>query len=141
MFGHLLSLIHSVVILLNLIKSTGTGYLVQVRQYFPSSDVLMRLAEFPNATDLYLLGYHLSFVHIVVILLNIIKSTGPCNGSCTGYLVQARQYFPSSDILIWLAEFANSTDLYLLSYHLSFIHILSILVNLIKSTDLCNGRY
>jgi hypothetical protein len=59
----------------------------------------------------------------------------------TSCLIQVRQYLPSSDILMWLAEFANSTDLYLLSYHLSFIHILSILVNLIKSTDLCNGRY
>jgi hypothetical protein len=31
----------------------------------------------------------------------------------TGYLVQVRQYFPSSDILMWLAEFAKATELYL----------------------------
>jgi len=42
---------------------------------------------------------------------------------------------------MWLAEFANATDLYLLSYYLSFIEILVILVNFIKSTDPCNGRY
>jgi hypothetical protein len=85
-------------------------------------------------------GHLLSLIHNVVIPPNLLKSTGPCNGGSTGYLVQVRQYFPSSDVLMRLAEFANATDLYLLSYHLSFIHILSILVNLIKSTDPCNGR-
>jgi hypothetical protein len=43
----------------------------------------------------------------------------------TGYLVQVRQYFPSSDILMWLAEFAKATELYLpLSDHVSELHIL-----------------
>jgi hypothetical protein len=86
-------------------------------------------------------GRLLLLIHIVAILLNLIKSTGPCNGGSTGCLVQVHQYFPSSDILMRLAEFANTTNLYLLIYHLSFFHIFSILVNLIKSTDPCNGRY
>jgi len=73
----------------------------------------MRFAEFANATDLYLLSYHLSFIHILSILVNLIKSTDPCNGGSTGYLVQVHQYFPSSDILMWLAKFAKASELYL----------------------------
>jgi hypothetical protein len=34
--------------------SGGTSCLIQVRQYLPSSDILMRLAEFAKATELYL---------------------------------------------------------------------------------------
>ena len=47
-------------------NSGSTGYLVQVRQYFPHSDILMRLAEFAKATELYLpLSDHVSELHIL----------------------------------------------------------------------------